>query len=62
MIRMSERPCFYSKPKSWHEKGCKKPAKYRVVMSKGFFIDVCEDHIEIYRGMGYKVLELEVAT
>ena len=56
---MSERPCFYAKPKSWHEKGCKNPAKYRVVLGKGFTIDVCEDHIEIYRGMGYRVLELK---
>lgn len=55
---MSERPCAYSKPKSWREKGCQKPAKYRVIFGGGFFMDVCEDHVNGYKGMGYKIVEL----
>ena len=55
----SERPCFYAKPKTYREKGCRKPAKFRVVFGKGRFMDVCEDHVEGFRGMGYKILKLE---
>lgn len=56
---MSERPCFFVKPKTWRQKGCSKPARYRVVMGKGFFIDVCEEHVEGYKGLGFKIIKLE---
>jgi len=56
---VSERPCLYAKPKSWREKGCKKPAKFRVIFGEGFFIDVCEEQVEGYRGIGYKIIELK---
>jgi len=55
---MSERPCFFSKPKNWREKGCKNEAKWRVILGKGFFIDVCDEHVEGYRGLGLKIMEL----
>lgn len=55
----TERPCFFSKPKSWREKGCKKEAKFRVILGKAFFIDVCEYHVEGYKGLGYKIIELK---
>jgi len=54
----TERPCFMSKPKSWREKGCRKLAKYRVILN-GLTIDVCEDHVDGYKGMGYKIIELK---
>lgn len=40
-------------------KGCKKPAKYRVVIGAGMTIDVCEKHVNGYRGLGLKVVELK---
>ena len=55
----SERPCLYFKTKSGREKGCKKPAKYRVILGNGYFIDVCEEHVEGFRGLGYKIIELK---
>jgi len=55
---MSERPCFFAKTKSDREKGCRKPAKYRVLLGDGYFIDVCEEHVTSYRVMGLKVVEL----
>jgi hypothetical protein len=55
---MSERPCFFSKTKSWREKGCRKPAKYRVILGDGYTIDVCEVHVLPYRVMGLKIVEL----
>ena len=58
----SERSCIYSKPKSYREKGCRNPAKYRVILSEGYFIDVCEEHVEGYRGLGLKIIELKEAV
>jgi len=56
---MSERPCFFAKPVNPREKGCKKPAKKRVILGRGLTIDVCEDHVIGYMGMGYKIIDLE---
>ena len=56
---MTEKPCLYAKPKTPREKGCKSPAMWRVVLGKGYFIDVCDLHVGGYRGMGYKILKLE---
>jgi hypothetical protein len=56
---MSELPCFHARPKGARKRGCKKSAKYRVILGRGHFINVCEDHVVAYRGMGYKVIELE---
>ena len=56
---MSERQCFFAKRKSYREKGCRKPAKYRVILGRGFTIDVCEDHVIGYKGMGYRIVELK---
>ena len=56
---MSERQCFFAKRKSYREKGCRKPAKFRVILGEGLKIDVCEDHVIGYRGMGYKIIELK---
>lgn len=56
---MSERQCTYAKPKSWREKGCKNEAKFRVILGGGLFIDVCEKHVEGYRGLGLKIIVLE---
>lgn len=56
---MSERPCFFSKPITPREKGCKNEAKWRVILGRGFFIDVCDEHVEGYKGLGYKIVPLE---
>lgn len=56
---MSELPCFHARPAGARKKGCKKPAKYRVLMGNGLVINVCEDHVFAYRGMGFKIIELE---
>jgi hypothetical protein len=55
---MSGKPCFFSKTKSWREKGCKRQAKYRVILGNGYSIDVCEVHVIPYRVMGLKIVEL----
>ncbi len=55
----SERPCLYSKTTDYREKGCQKLAKFRVILGEGFFIDVCEEHVEGYRGLGKKIIELK---
>lgn len=55
---VTERQCFYAKKVSRREKGCQNEAKWRVVLGKGFTIDVCDEHVEAYRGMGYTILEL----
>jgi len=55
----TERPCFFSKPKSWREKGCQNPAKFRVILGGGYFIDVCEEHVKGYQGLGLKIIELK---
>jgi len=57
----TERQCFMAKPASWREKGCKRPAKYRVILN-GLTIDVCEVHVEGYKGLGYKIIELKELT
>ena len=56
---MSELPCFHSRPIGSRKRGCKKPAKYRVLLGNGFVINVCEDHLVAYRGMGLKIIELK---
>ena len=56
---MSELPCFHSRPIGSRKRGCKKNAKYRVLLGNGFVINVCEEHIIAYRGMGFKIIELE---
>lgn len=55
----TERPCTYSKPRSWREKGCSLPAKYRVMLGGGYFMDVCEEHVKGYRGLGLKIIVLK---
>jgi len=57
---MSELPCFHSRPIGSRKRGCKKRAKYRVLLGNGFVINLCEDHVEAYKGQGYKIIELKV--
>lgn len=52
------RPCALSKVKSYREKGCRKEAKFRVIVGEGLFLDVCEDHVNGYRLIGHKIIEL----
>ena len=56
---MSERQCFFAKRRSYRERGCRKPAKYRVILGSGLTIDVCENHVKGYRGLGYRIVELK---
>jgi len=55
----TERQCFHAKPKKGDKVGCKKSAKYRVLMGRGFTIDVCEEHKKGYEGLGYRIVELK---
>ena len=59
-IAKTERQCLFARKKNWRAKGCKKPAVWRVLLGKGRFIDVCEDHVKGYRGLGLKIIKLEV--
>jgi len=54
---MSELPCFHAR--KGRKKGCKKPAVYRVLLGNGLVINVCEEHVVAYKGLGYKIIELE---
>lgn len=56
---MSERPCFFAKPVNPREKGCPNEAKWRVILGKGLTIDVCDEHVDGYKGLGYKIIPLE---
>ena len=56
---MSELPCFHARPIGSRKRGCKRPAKYRVILGDGLVINVCEEHVEAYKGMGLKIIELE---
>lgn len=55
----TERVCFYAKPKQRKRKGCKKPAKFRVIMGRGYTIDLCEEHVKGFKHLGYHILELK---
>jgi hypothetical protein len=55
---MSELPCFHAKRKDTRKVGCKKPAKYRVLLGNGIVINVCDEHVVAYKGLGYKIIEL----
>jgi len=57
---MSERPCLFSKVSSQREKGCQKEAKWRVILGDGQKFDVCDTHVEGYKGIGLKIIKLEV--
>lgn len=54
----TERPCASSKIKSYRERGCRKEAKFRVIIGEGLFLDVCEKHVVAYRLLGRKIIEL----
>lgn len=55
---MSERPCLYSKTKNIREKGCQEEAWWRVILGDGQKIDVCNTHVEGYKGIGLKIIKL----
>lgn len=52
------RPCLFKKTEKPRTKGCQNEAKYRVVLGKGYFIDVCEDHLQEYKMLGLKIIPL----
>ena len=54
---MSELPCFHAR--KGRKKGCKKPAKYRVILGDGLVINVCSEHVVAYKGMGLRIIELK---
>ena len=55
----TERQCLFKKKDSPRAKGCQNEAKYRVVLGKGYFIDVCEDHLQEYKMLGLKIISLK---
>ncbi len=55
---MSGIPCFFSKTKSYREKGCQNEATHVVVLGKGLKIFVCDEHVKNYKGVGLKIVEL----
>lgn len=60
------RPCLFKKkdnPRA--KKGCQNEAKHRVILGKGYFIDVCDDHVTEYRILGLQIIpltEVKVST
>ncbi len=56
---MTERPCLFKKTNSPKFKGCKNEAKHRVILGKGYFIDVCDEHVKQYKMLGLKIIPLK---
>jgi hypothetical protein len=55
----TERQCLFKKKNSPRAKGCQNEAKYRVILGKGYFIDVCELHVGEYKMLGLKIVLLK---
>ena len=53
------RDCLFKKTESSRAKRCGKEAKYRVILGKGYFIDVCDDHVGEYKMLGMKIIPLQ---
>ncbi len=53
------RSCLFKKTDNPRAKGCQNDAKYRVILGKGYFIDVCEEHVGEYKMLGMKIISLE---
>lgn len=55
----TERPCLFKHTESSRAKRCENEAKWRVILGKGYFIDVCEEHVGEYRMLGMKIIPLK---
>ena len=56
----TQRQCLFKNTENPRAKGCQNEAMYRVILGKGYFIDVCSDHVIQYRMLELKIIPLEV--
>ena len=52
------RPCLFKKKESNRARSCPNEAVFRVILGKGYFIDVCEEHSKEYKMLGLKMITL----
>ena len=52
------RPCLFKKKESNRAKSCSNEAVHRVILGKGYFIDVCSEHVGEYKMLGLKIIPL----
>ena len=53
------RPCLFKHTEHPRAKRCTKYAICRVILGKGYFIDVCDDHVGEYKMLGLKIIPLQ---